>query len=75
MEECKEGLGDIIFHKYLNIINIQNLTNDKKYTVIIEYLLQRYHCLHKGEISSFFLAFLKYELNDFLYYFFTLIKK
>lgn len=71
MEECKEGFENTTFQKYRDLINIQNLTTNKEYAAIAEYLLERYPYLHIGEISSFLLALLKYELNNISYYFVT----
>ena len=71
MKECEEGFESKTFQKYSGLITIQDLTSDKEYVRIVEYLLERYPYLHIGEISSFLLALLKYELKNELYYFVT----
>lgn len=71
IEECKMGFKSKMLRDYLKIIQIHNLTGDKIYLDLVEYLLVRYPYLHIGEVSSFLLALLKYELNNVPYYFIT----
>ncbi len=52
-------------------ISVYDLHDNKLFIVLIEYLSNRYPYLHKGELSSFLVALIEYELKSKEYYFVT----
>lgn len=52
-------------------ISIFDLNNNKLFISLMEYLSDRYPYLHKGELSSFLVALIEYEMKNKRYYFVT----
>ncbi len=70
-DECQDGFDGIQIEEQLKLIDVHNLMNNEKYCELKDFLLARYPYLHKGEISSFLLSLLKFELSCIPYYFVT----
>lgn len=52
-------------------ISIFDMKENQLFIVLIEYLSNRYPYLHKGELSSFLVALIEYELKNKEYFFVT----
>ncbi len=70
-EEAKRGFTDKTLVVLKKIVMVENLKLQKDYSNLIGYLEARYPYLHTGELSSFLLALLKYELNQLAYFYIT----
>ncbi len=70
LESCK-GFSETLLKELYKTVVVRNLTDDKRYILLIDYLQTRYPYLHSGELSSFLLALLDYELNRKEYYYVT----
>ena len=70
-EEAKRGFSDKTLSVLKKLVMVRNLKREKNYNELIGYLENRYPYLHKGEISSFLLALLKYELKQKAYFYVT----
>ncbi len=67
-EETKEAFNPNDCYKKISIFDMKD---NKLFVVLIEYLSNRYPYLHKGELSSFLVALIEYELKNKEYYFVT----
>ena len=70
-EETSRGFGEQTITTFYKKITVYNLRNNKLFLILLEYLEDRYPYLHKGEISTFLIALLEYELKKRKYYFVT----
>ncbi len=69
-EETKKGFPEQSKESYKKI-SIFDLKDNKLFAILIEYLSDRYPYLHKGELSSFLVSLIEYEMKDKEYYFVT----
>lgn len=69
--ELKNFFEDDELEEGYSFISIKYPTETQSYEMLMEYLGDRYPYLHKGELSSFLLAILEYELKDRRYYYIT----
>ncbi len=60
---------------YGNNINVHNFKDDSLASDLLNYLERRYPYLHKGELTTFLIALLDYELKGKQYYYVTDDKK
>lgn len=67
-DETKEGFNHLDCYKQISIFDMKD---NKLFIVLIEYLSNRYPYLHKGELSSFLVTLIEYELKNKEYYFVT----
>lgn len=70
-EESYKGFSEAILKELYKIVVVHNLTKDERYLLLMDYLQTRYPYLHNGELSSFLLALLDYELKRKEYYYVT----
>ena len=70
-KETKEGFDSHTIHKFYEKIKTVKIDNKDFYFSLMEYLKKRYPYLHKGEISTFLIALLNYELKNKNYYYVT----
>ncbi|OQX18460.1 MAG: hypothetical protein BWK75_06650 [Candidatus Altiarchaeales archaeon A3] len=66
----KEGFAEQ-FEECYKKISVFDLNNNELFAILIKYLSDRYPYLHKGELSSFLVALIEYEMNNKEYYFVT----
>lgn len=69
--ESKRGFSGVDLNKIDKRIEIVSKKGDFKYEEIIAYLKNRYPYLHEGELSSFLIALLDYEMVGKKYYYIT----
>ncbi len=70
-EETSRGFEEKTVTSFYEKITVHNLRNNKLFLALLEYLKNRYPYLHEGEISTFLVALLEYELKNRRYYFVT----
>ncbi len=68
--ETKEGITEQSKESYKKISAL-DLKDNELFVSLIKYLSDRYPYLHKGELSSFLLALIEYEMKNKEYYFVT----
>lgn len=70
-EESLDYSDKALMKKYYEKITVIDMSNSEKYNELLEYLTSRYPNLHKGELSTFLIALLEYELKGKNYFYIT----
>lgn len=70
-EETTDGFENSKIKECYKKIQVFDLSKHHLFVVLIEYLSDRYPYLHKGELTSFLVALIDYELKNKEYFFVT----
>ena len=73
--ESMNGFDNNVIQEYYTNIKIHNFEDDSLASDLLNYLERRYPYLHKGELTTFLIALLDYELKGRPYYYVTDDKK